>query len=219
MSSSPGLPEVVLDLWRFTARGDAQVLVLPDGCRDLIVRVSPGAAPRSLVSPLADGADTVSVSAGEQLVGLRLQAGAQLDDGILLARLAAREHLDDDDLLAAVAAQVRLDPRVRDALACLAEAPGVARACRQLGVAERSLQRLLAPATGRSPGFWNNLARARRSARALGGHMPLAQVAADHGYADQAHLTRDMRRWFGATPTAMRRHAARFAALHSSGHG
>jgi AraC-like DNA-binding protein len=29
-------------------------------------------------------------------------------------------------------------------------------------------------------------------------------VAARHGYADQAHMTRDLQRWFGATPTRLR---------------
>ena len=44
-------------------------------------------------------------------------------------------------------------------------------------------------------------------------------LAADHGYADQPHMTRDLRRWFGAPPGAMRATPQRWAALHESGFG
>ena len=195
------------------------MLVLPDGCRDLIVRVAPQAAPRCLVSALADCTEPVTVAAGEHLVGVRLQAGAQFDEQALLAQLAGHAHFDDSDLLAAVGAVVRLDSQVSQALQCLAEAPDLALARKRLGLSERSLQRLLMAGTGRNPVYWKNLARARRSARALFSGLPLADLAQDHGYADQAHMARDMRRWFGASPAAMRRNASQFAALHSSGHG
>jgi AraC-like DNA-binding protein len=55
--------------------------------------------------------------------------------------------------------------------------------------------------------------------RALAGDVPLAALAADHGYADQAHMTRDLRRWFGASPSRLRAMPSMLAALASSGHG
>jgi len=42
-------------------------------------------------------------------------------------------------------------------------------------------------------------------------------VAHAHGYADQAHMSRDLGRWFGLTPTALRRDPARVARLADPG--
>jgi AraC-like DNA-binding protein len=38
--------------------------------------------------------------------------------------------------------------------------------------------------------------------------VPLAQLAAALGYSDQSALTRSCRRWFGMTPSRIRREAA-----------
>ena len=41
-------------------------------------------------------------------------------------------------------------------------------------------------------------------------HTPLVDIALSAGYSDQAHLTREMRRWLGLTPGALRRQAAKY---------
>ena len=207
------LPDTALDLWRFAAHEPATVQVAPDGCRDLIVVVPRAGAPACFVSALADTTETPSFSAGDQAVGVRLRPGAQVDERALAALLNGGERADAADLLCAIGAAVTLDLRVHEALECLQEAPALRTAQRRLGVSERSLERLLSQRTQRGPLFWRNLARARRCARALAGAEPLAQLAAAHGYADQAHLTRDLRRWFGATPTALRATPAFLAML------
>ena len=207
------LPDSALELWRFTAQERTTVHVAPDGCRDLIVVVPHAGAPSCFISALADTMETPSFSAGDRALGVRLRPGAQVDERSLAALLRGGERSDAADLLCAVGAAVALDPRVREALDCLQEAPALSTARRRLGVSERSLERLLSERTQRAPLFWRNLARARRCARALAGAEPLAQLAAAHGYADQAHLTRDLRRWFGATPTALRATPAFLAML------
>lgn len=57
--------------------------------------------------------------------------------------------------------------------------------------------------------------------RAVAAHdgPPLAELAADHGYADQAHMTRAFRRWLGITPAGLRRDPDRAALLAASGYG
>jgi len=207
------LPEPALDLWRFTAHAPMTVQVPPDGCRDLVVIVPNGRAPTCLVSALSHASETHAFAPGDRAMGVRLCPGAQLDERALLALLRARDGFDDDDLLGAVAAAARRDAQVDDALACLREAPSLALAHARLGVSARSLERLLAGRTQRGPLWWRNLARARRCARGLAGDAPLADLAADHGYADQAHMTRDLRRWFGATPARLRTTPAFLATL------
>jgi AraC-like DNA-binding protein len=213
------LPEPALELWRFTASSATTVHVPPDGCRDLIVIAPTRGAPVCLVSVLSQASETHAFAAGDQAMGVRLRPGAQFEERALLALLGDREGLDDADLLAAVDAATRLDARVAEALACLAEGPALPLAQARLGVSARSLERLLSARTQRGPLWWRNLARARRCTRALAGDAPLAALAADHGYADQAHMTRDLRRWFGASPSRLRAMPSMLEALASSGHG
>jgi len=219
LSASSVLPEVALELWRFTAHEPMQVQVPPDGCRDLIVVAPRGRAPAALVSALAETSETHAFAPGDRALGVRLRPGAQMDERALLALLQDGERNDVADLLAAVGAAARLDARVAEALDCLREAPSLPLAQARLGVSPRSLERLLSGHTRRGPLWWRSLARARRCARALAGATPLADLAADHGYADQAHMTRDLRRWFGHAPTRLRAMPSLLDAISSSGHG
>ena len=204
MSEVLALPDVALDLWRFAAHERTTVQVPPDGCRDLIVVAPRAGVPVCFVSALADTTEAPEFAPGDRAVGVRLRPGAQFDERSLLALLRDGERADDSDLAAAIGCAVRLDTQVRDALDCLREAPTLQLAQRRLGVSERSLERLLSLRTQRGPLYWRQLARARRCARALADVAPLAHLAAEHGYADQAHMARDLRRWFGATPTRLR---------------
>ncbi|HEY9028128.1 MAG TPA: helix-turn-helix domain-containing protein [Burkholderiaceae bacterium] len=217
MSDASVLPPQALALWHFVAQAPMRVHVPPDGCRDLIVVAPRALAPACLVIVLADSTEMHVFGAGDRAVGVRLRPGVQLDERALAARLRAGERRDDADLLAAVDAAVRRDARVGEALDCLGEAPSLSLAHARLGVSARSLERLLSTHTQRGPLWWRNLARARRCARGLAGATPLAMLAADHGYADQAHMTRDLQRWFGASPSRLRAMPTMLAALASSG--
>ncbi len=215
----PASSDLALDLWRFTATRAESVHVPPDGCRDLIVVVTRAGAPVCFVSALADTTETPAFESGDHAVGVRLRPGAQFDEAALLTLLRQGERIDDSDLMNAIGAAVRLDVRVQEALDCLQEAPPLGIAHARLGVSERSLERLLVQRTRRGPLYWRNLARARRCARALGGAEPLAHLAAEHGYSDQAHMTRDLQRWFGAAPAQLRRMPEFLGTLAASGHG
>ena len=212
-------PDAALELWRFTATQRTTLRIPPDGCRDLIVIAPRTGAPTSLVSTLAETTETHVFSPGDRAVGVRLRPGAQFDERGLTALLRDGERSDDGDLLAAIGAAARLDARVDEALDCLREAPSLPLAHARLGVSARSLERLLSVHTRRAPLWWRSLARARRCARALAGAATLAELAADHGYADQAHMTRDLRRWFGHAPGRLRTMPSLLEALASSGHG
>jgi AraC family transcriptional regulator len=76
-------------------------------------------------------------------------------------------------------------------------------------IAERHpvyLARAFRAATGLSVGGYRRTRRLIRACIELRtGRVPLSALAADQGYADQAHMTRELRRFLGTTPRAFRR--------------
>ncbi|WOI47306.1 helix-turn-helix domain-containing protein [Acidovorax sp. BLS4] len=220
------LPPTVLERWQHQGTEAGVTCVLPDGCRDLIVQIDAHGAVHWMVSHLPQQAYGVPASAGEDWLGFRLHPGVGVDADALLqsvqaidltrdpAETAARVH-------AALADFTRCDAHVQEALAALGQAPTVGAAARALGVSERTLERLIRTATGESPRYWRALARVRRAAQALAGDggPPLAAIAADHGYADQAHFGRECRHWLGQTPARLRASKDLLASVQSSGYG
>lgn len=77
----------------------------------------------------------------------------------------------------------------------------------EFGVSERTLQRALHATLGRGPKWVSRRIRLQEVARALAAGVPsdLATLAADLGYTDQAHLTRDFRAAAGSSPAAYAR--------------
>ena len=78
----------------------------------------------------------------------------------------------------------------------------VSQVCEKFAISERSLQRLTARRVGLGPKWLIQRRRLHEVAERLRGPEPpdLARVAADLGYSDQAHLTRDFRAVTGLTP-------------------
>jgi AraC-like DNA-binding protein len=78
----------------------------------------------------------------------------------------------------------------------------VGQVCDEFGIGERALQRLTARRIGLSPKWLIQRRRLHEAAERLrtGDRVDLAAVAADLGYADQAHFTRDFRTVTGVTP-------------------
>lgn len=202
---------------------EGTVRVSPDGCRDLILRMDLAKRPVWFISGLQEHTYDVAVASGASFHGFRLRPGTILDDERLLNSLRERDP-EPDQALPLINEFSRLCPKVEEMLACLAEASSIDTAAKQLGVPPRQLQRFSMHHTQQSPGYWLRLARVRRAARAVlkpvdSGREPLAAVAADHHYADQAHMTRDFRRWLGTTPTALRTDPELAAQLMESGYG
>jgi AraC-like DNA-binding protein len=234
--AAPPVPPTVLACWHTATTDASATTVLPDGCSDLILHLDAQGQAGWHISPLADAAIWVPGHAGELWRGYRLQPGTTIDASALLrsvqaiwkpARHGDRPHggwhgleaATETLVLEAIDLHTRLDPRAREALHALAHALTVGGAARALGVSERSLERLARRATGQPPRFWRGLARVRNAARQLGSAQPLAEIAADHGYADQAHFSRECLRWLGAPPSRLRQSPALLATVAQAGYG
>jgi AraC-like DNA-binding protein len=81
-----------------------------------------------------------------------------------------------------------------------------------MGLSDRQLRRRVEEAVGYSPRTLARILRFQRflsAARASGPGRHLARLAADAGYADQAHLTRESREFAGLPPAEFLRREAR----------
>ena len=152
---------------------------------------------------------------------------APLNTGPLTAGpLTAGLPDNEGQVTAAIAQVTTICPDVEEALHLLSEDAGhskntssVAAVARRLGVRPRNLQRMLLARTGRPPGYWRLLARARRAGRRIAGGDTLVEVALSSGYADQSHMTREIRRWLGTTPYRLRTDMSLREQLSMSGYG
>jgi hypothetical protein len=75
---------------------------------------------------------------------------------------------------------------------------------RPLATSTRTLQRHFLRTTGLTPRAFEAIARAQRAAELLKAGRPPVWVAAETGYADQAHLTRSLKRLVGQTPSQLK---------------
>jgi AraC-like DNA-binding protein len=211
-------PLVACTWEQFTTTGQEQPIV-PDACVDLI-----WAGDRLSIAGPDTRPRAVTLALGSRLVGVRLRpgtAGAVLgvpaselrdvspDAADVLGRHVAAALLealaagsDPHELLLRA---VRLrgvgapDPLVRAAVLSLGR-PGarVGAVATELGVSARQLHRRVSDAVGYGPKVLARVLRFRRL-QALS-PAPLAELALDAGYADQAHMTADVTRLAGTSP-------------------
>ncbi|WP_446220234.1 helix-turn-helix domain-containing protein [Micromonospora sp. IBHARD004] len=219
------LPAALPGAVRWTSVSDgAPARVLPDGCLDLLWSSRSGL----LVAGPDRTAYLTDPTPGERWVGLRLPPGIGpavfgvpadelRDRRVPLDALWGRAATDVAERLgerptavgleAVVAARLAAaggpDPLGVRVAALLAAGTGVTATAAEVGLGPRALHRRSLSLFGYGP---KTLARILRMQRALAlarTGTPLAEVAARSGYADQAHLTRDVRELAGASPTRL----------------
>ena len=114
-----------------------------------------------------------------------------------------------DAFLAARLADAHVDVRVRRAIVAVEGAGGdidVGSLSARVAASPRQLTRLFRDCMGMGPKRFGRIVRAQAALRRLvQGETPLAELAADLGYADQAHLTRELRQLFGVAPARLAR--------------
>lgn len=207
----PVLPDGRIDV---VAVGDEVVLAGPATRTDTLrlapdtltvgVRFRPGAAPA-----------LVGVSAAElrdrnlPLDDLWDRAGADMADQTAEASgWQARLGVLVDGLVARSGQARELDPVGVGIAPLLSERPGrpLAELAEDVGLGERQLRRRVIDAVGYPPRVLARILRFQRflrEARASGPERSLARLAAETGYSDQAHLTRESRELAGLPPAAL----------------
>ena len=225
----PDLGDIVACTWQRTVAGAGRQRVVPDGCVDLVwrggklsvagpdtgawmspvdpgaaivgLRFRPGAAGTALGLPASELRDLrVALedlwgpAACELAERLREAADAGAQRGILERAIVARRAGDGRAGSTGARGNTR-SRRTRQARA------------KRVGLSDRQLLRRFRAAVGYGPKTLDRVLRFQRflaRGRAVaGGEDSLARIAAELGYADQAHLTRACVDLSGLTPRAL----------------
>jgi AraC-like DNA-binding protein len=197
--------------WRRVVEEPQTHRILPDGCLDLI-----WADGRLLVAGPDTVAHEMQSPKGWEYVGLRFRPGTgpsvlgvpanELTDSRVgldeiwpqrvVERLTARVSEAEDraaELMDIARVRIRVDPVMDAVVQKLRAGLAVAQVAEEVGLSERQLLRRSLNAFGYGP---KTLARVLRMEKALAlaaKGVPPAEVAASTGYADQAHLSRDVK--------------------------
>ena len=190
------MQESGFQVWTHDVTSSMPAPVYPDGCRDVVIIHRVGRPTVVTLSPFDMHPRLAALSVGSRLIGYRLRPGAQISANSLGA-IASRPDKAADIIANDLTLSEDASAAIRALCITGAATAGVAR---DLGVSLRSLQRLFRGFALPPPDYWRLLARARQAVRKLDSPTPVAAIAADCGFSDQAHLTREMQRWFGKTP-------------------
>jgi AraC-like DNA-binding protein len=132
-------------------------------------------------------------------------SAAVLRERLLESRSAA-EALDhfERELARRLPAVRGVHPLVAHALARLREDVPVGQVVEESGYSHRTVASVFREAVGLTPKVWCRVQRFQRAITAIASGRALGSVAAEAGYADQAHLTREFVEIAGLTPSAYR---------------
>lgn len=195
--------------WEQEVFADRVQHVLPDGHADLLVYQSG----RVEVVGLHDRVALPALPRGTRIWGVRLRpeavapafrtSGASLrnvtvpGEDVFGNRQAAQlvDHRGVDRWLRSVEPDGRTGAATR-----LLASHTVSDVAAQLGITDRQLRRVLLSGVGLAPKTYQRVLRLRRFLAAAEMRPDLAAAAAEAGYADQSHLTRETRALAGQTP-------------------
>lgn len=148
-------------------------------------------------APVRVGRPAALLRVPRELVTRSVAGGDEKLHRLALAFLAAQTASDG------TAATPRVRTTVRQLLGTVA--PDIAAVAELLTIHPRTLQRRLAAEHTSFAAILDEIRRERAQYYLTATSMPMTQITALLGLAEQATLTRCCRRWWGATPTAIRR--------------
>lgn len=206
-------------LWMRTIGPDDDASVLPDGCMDLLwmnerllvagpdtrgyvaaaapgapiagIRFFPGTAPVLFGVPAHELRDRrvelADLWTPARVRGLTAVVAAATNPAAGLERIAADRAAETGNA----------DPAVRAVVHRLAAGSSVAATAGALGLGERRLRRMSLSAFGYGPKMLARVLRMQRALALARAGIPFADTAVRTGYADQAHLAREVRELAG----------------------
>jgi AraC-like DNA-binding protein len=191
-------------LWTREATDASSARVVPDGCTDIIWVPDTG-------DLFVAGPDTKphmsSVRPG-RMFGVRFPPGAGpsvfgvpahvlRDQRVPLSELVPSAGLESAaDVVAFAVDRLRPDPAL-GAVASALRGADVSTVAWDLGLSSRQLHRRCLDAFGYGPKMLQRVLRFDHAVALARTGVPFASVAADSGYADQAHLSREVREFAG----------------------
>jgi AraC-like DNA-binding protein len=211
----PALRGLVRALWRIDRRDDGEHLILPDAVTDLVIRDGEAIAAGVDTRP-----STVPARAGATVLGVRLRPGAVpavlgvAADELRNLRVPLAELWGADGrafaedplgvLLSRLHGAAPADPAAAAAARLIERGAPLVRAADAVALSERQLRRRFTVAVGYGPKTFARIVRFQRVLARIRGGEELAAAAAEAGYADQAHMTREVAELAGRTPAALR---------------
>jgi AraC-like DNA-binding protein len=208
----PEWRHAVACLWEQRVRVERVQRVVPDGHADLLVHDT-GVVQ---VVGVQDQVALPVLGAGARIFGVRLRPEAVAAAFRTSASSLLNRTVPVEDVVGAGPARRLLAPAGLDAWIRSIEPDGratlalrllatqtVAEVAGQLRMTTRQLQRVLRAEVGLAPKAYQQVARLQRFLREADAGRALAAAGANAGYADQAHLTRDVRRLTGLTPARL----------------
>jgi AraC-like DNA-binding protein len=230
----PPLRDEVECVWTAQVAATQVLDVLPDGCMDIIwsgkelLVAGPDTAPHRARRDPGVPSTGLRFAPGRLPALLDVPASAVRDQRVPLAELhpalarRATAHLehgaDPVAVLADITAALPGHPAesgLRAVAAGLDAGASVADAADRLGWTARSLHRRCLTAFGYGPAVLRRVLRFRRAATLLYAGVPIAEAAAVAGYADQPHLSREVRTFAGVAPSQLASGAKRSTPLPS----
>ena len=209
-------------LWQRVDQRGARHTIAPDGCVDLIwldgalLVAGPDTGPHLTISQPGASYTGLRFAPGTGPALLGVPADELRDQRVPLGALwsdARVRHLVDRVDAApdrgraleswALASRSAPDPAVLAITAGLRAGWPVDAVAHAIGLSARQLHRRCLPAFGYGPKTLGRILRMRRAVALAQDGLALAQVAATTGYADQAHLTREVKALTGTPPGAL----------------
>jgi AraC-like DNA-binding protein len=204
--------EVVACCWEQRVSADRVQRVLPDGHADVLLY---GSGEVALVG-VYDRVALPALPGGTVIRGIRLRpeavaAAFRVHAGELRNLTVAGEdvigargarRLRDSRAIDAWIRSIEPDRRAAAAIELLQSEP-VSSVATRLGLSSRQLQRIITTNVGLSPRTLQRVMRMQRFLEYAERRPGLAAASADAGYADQAHLTREVRALSGLTPARL----------------
>jgi len=205
----PAWRAVVACCWEHEVVATRVQRVVPDGRADLLIE-NTGAV---RVVGLWDEVALPELPAGTRIRGVRLRPEAVAAAFRVDAAELRNQNVDLSDVVGSRRSRDLVDDRALDAwvrgvepdrraaaAVRLLERESVDATADALGLSSRQLRRLFDTHVGVGPKTFQRVLRFQRFVQHADEGVPLARAAADAGYSDQAHMSREVLRMSGVTP-------------------